>query len=698
MGIFERHRIPQKAPLAGNIVTTHGKRRFLSLKWKALLLTSLVLMVITGAFAATSYINLINQFEQQRRATRGHNNQQIAALLQQSSRRQQQIGGILPLLTGMEASILTGDSKAIHEVLNQHGSMLQIDMGIDVIRLYDSHSRPTARWGTPDLGLNESGLAMERVRKVNAQERPETYLDCSRACMQYTLLPMLIEGKTVGVALLGVSLADVLLAFNQVSGTDIALLSNAQGLQQGANDAARNIAAWEMMVMASTSSQRVVPVLHALARTQPDIGKVADGSSVFFHNRYYEASLTPLPGFANAGNGFLVMVDDISSSLKDINGAIRQHLAMGVTGLLLSEALLLALLWTPMSHLRRTALTLPLLAQNAFDDVRGAIRKHMRGWTVDEIDVLDEIAISLSHQLEGLNLEVQKRSQMLAERMHELARERDFVTNLLETAQVVILTQNNRGEVISLNKYGEALTFYQKGELKGVRFADLISEATAPAVHAKLMDIAAGKETQFRHESVTLRKDRTTRDIIWLHSRLLGHSEADPVTLSVGLDITERKRAELALQKMHGQLEIRVHERTQQLTEANQLLINEISERKRVEQALAERAEALKQSEQSLRSQTEILQSVLDSMADGVIVADQSGELLLSNPAAQAMSGHDCARLGVNKENRPASLYLADEVTPYADDDLPVSRAIRAKKSMAPRLSCATRTKPAASG
>lgn len=679
MGHIEHHRFPPtSSPAVGSNVTTR-RHRFLSLKWKALLLTSLVLIIITGAFATISYVNLIKQFDHQRQATRTNDRQQIAALLAQASRRQQQIGGLLPLLSGMESSILADDSKAIHDVLNQHGSMLQIDMGIDLIRLYDSASRPTARWGTLEPGVNSTGLAREWVRMVNAKEQPQTYLDCSRACMQYTLLPMLIDGETVGVALLGVSLADVILAFNQVSGTDVALLSNAVPDQQAESNAPRNIAAWQMAVMASTNSDLVVPVLHALARRQPDISAVADGKRVYFQNRYYEASLTALPGFVNADNGYLVMVDDISSSLEDINGAISQHLAMGVLGLLLSEALLLALLWKPMSHLRRTALTLPLLARNAFEDVRQAIHKNTHRWT-DEIDVLDEMAISLSHQLEGLNLEVEKRSRMLAERMHELARERDFVTNLLETAQVIILTQNSRGEIITLNRYGEALTFYQKNELKGVRFVELIGATTAPTVQAKLMEVAAGEETQFRHEAVTLRKDRTARDIVWLHSRLLGHSEADPVMLSVGLDITDRKRAELALQKIHGQLEIRVCERTQQLTEANQLLLKEISERKRVEQALAERAEALKQSEQSLRSQTEILQSILDSMADGVIVADQDGELLLSNPAAWAMSGHDSARLGVNRAGRPASLYLADGVTPYANEDLPVSRAIRGEE------------------
>ena len=92
------------------------------------------------------------------------------------------------------------------------------------------------------------------------------------------------------------------------------------------------------------------------------------------------------------------------------------------------------------------------------------------------------------------------------------------------------------------------------------------------------------------------------------------------VLLESFLDITDRKRAEDALQNAYQELEQKVEERTHELSSLTVNLQNEIAERNRV-------MEALTASEEKYRS-------LVEHSLDGIIITDFTGKLLFSNRAA----------------------------------------------------------------
>jgi PAS domain S-box-containing protein len=103
----------------------------------------------------------------------------------------------------------------------------------------------------------------------------------------------------------------------------------------------------------------------------------------------------------------------------------------------------------------------------------------------------------------------------------------------------------------------------------------------------------------------------------------------------------------------------------------------ELKERIQAEEALAERATELAFSEETLRNQTRILQSILESMGDGVIVADEKGQFLFFNPAAEKILGIGQTNITPDQWITPYGLYLPDTLTPYPPESLPLARAIR---------------------
>lgn len=82
-----------------------------------------------------------------------------------------------------------------------------------------------------------------------------------------------------------------------------------------------------------------------------------------------------------------------------------------------------------------------------------------------------------------------------------------------------------------------------------------------------------------------------------------------------------------------------------------------------------------KKTEAALERQTRILQSVLDSIGDGVVVADEAGKILLYNPAGAEMLRRDFSY--IRRDDWAEHLYLPDGVTPYPAQDTPLLCAIR---------------------
>jgi PAS domain S-box-containing protein len=110
----------------------------------------------------------------------------------------------------------------------------------------------------------------------------------------------------------------------------------------------------------------------------------------------------------------------------------------------------------------------------------------------------------------------------------------------------------------------------------------------------------------------------------------------------------------------------------------------DITERKLAGEALAGQALELSRyagelstSQEALQSQTLMLQSVLDSMSEGLVVADESGKFIIWNPAAERIVGLGASNLPSVDWTQHYGLFLPDTVTPFPHEQNPLLRAIR---------------------
>jgi two-component system cell cycle sensor histidine kinase/response regulator CckA len=86
--------------------------------------------------------------------------------------------------------------------------------------------------------------------------------------------------------------------------------------------------------------------------------------------------------------------------------------------------------------------------------------------------------------------------------------------------------------------------------------------------------------------------------------------------------------------------------------------------------------EALRQSEERLRQQSRILNSILDGIGEGVIVIDASGHTLLFNSEAQRVLGAQARDVPPEQWARAYGVYLADGRTLVPPGESPLVRAM----------------------
>lgn len=523
--------------------THRESTRFSSLKWKISLFSGVILLAVVVIFSIINYSSLIDNNDQQSELQYRRYAKEVQKLIVQISNDSHQLIRMIPFLKGMSVALSAQNDKYLADAFEHHWPLLQLQNGIEAVRFYDNANQLLVGWDSFEADGYRDRLILEHVREVNLHERPANPLICIESCIQYTIEPLLVEGIRAGTIVIGASLTDVFLGFKRTFGSDIGLFVRAKN-HSILTDAW--FSEWEMRLTALTSRERNLEILNHAAKIHPDLDSLKQGIQTERKKCYQRIKLLPLDEVSITDQAYLVIITDITATIDAIRASTWRIVLIGLIGLIFSEILLFIILARPLSRLKRVVFALPLLAGGSFGGFRATLssieRKH---WLKDEIDLLYEAAVNLSHKLEMLENKVTYRTKLLIQQRDELGKEKNFIAHLLDTAQVIVLTQNVNGHIIMLNAYGKTLLHYTEEDIRGKSFLEMLTpDSEQDNLSQYLEEICSGHREQLRHETNTLCNDGSKRHIVWLHSRLSWQSKEDPSVLSVGLDITEYKRVE----------------------------------------------------------------------------------------------------------------------------------------------------------
>lgn len=145
----------------------------------------------------------------------------------------------------------------------------------------------------------------------------------------------------------------------------------------------------------------------------------------------------------------------------------------------------------------------------------------------------------------------------IRESMGHLQKEKDFTENVLNTSQALIVGVNAARNVVLFNEYAEEVTGWFDEEIKGQDFfASFFPEGDREKMGALFDEMIRGEKPEGEIETRMTIRSGEILQVTWHTTVIKDNKTQQPVLfLATGIDVTQRKEAEVQLQQTLNEME-----------------------------------------------------------------------------------------------------------------------------------------------
>jgi len=171
-------------------------------------LLGLVFVTLTLLLIGWAYLSQAERLKHERDVVHARYLVQFKAMLADFSLKTSQVSSLVATMVSVDATLATKgttNSKWLGPRVSSALASLQLDYGLESIRIYDQHQHMLAEWA----GLRQqNALEAQQVAEAIRQESSLAWIDCTEVCLQYATTPMLTNGKVSGAVVVASSMAD----------------------------------------------------------------------------------------------------------------------------------------------------------------------------------------------------------------------------------------------------------------------------------------------------------------------------------------------------------------------------------------------------------------------------------------------------------------------------------------------------------
>ncbi len=250
----------------------------------------------------------------------------------------------------------------LREIIQQHASLLQIEYGLNSLYFFEDLKQPAVSWGEQSL----PDAVKQMVADSLLNERPQNRMECHEQRNLYTATPILYDNGKIGVIVLSASMVNLVVEFSTMSDADIGVIVQMSELPDKNTRDFMELPQWHARLLVLSNARQQFEILKKFASQYSLSETLEHARQIRWQDRSYELQLVLLSNLSQKNRTMVLVISDITRQLDTINKSPLKIFYTALLGLLISEVLLLFILWAPMRDIGHIVKTLPLFAQNAF--------------------------------------------------------------------------------------------------------------------------------------------------------------------------------------------------------------------------------------------------------------------------------------------------------------------------------------------
>jgi diguanylate cyclase (GGDEF)-like protein len=515
---------------------------YISIRWKALILVSLILFLITLTWISYSiYFELKNYRDSVHQEQLRFQNS-LDQILDDSFANLSKNAQIISNYPHIKSANQGPDKAGLRSKLDSQWYDLNLNIGVDYIAIEDetgSRIYDSLRLFEPDL-RKKFQTALKGFGKNTTKGQVSSFVFCDKDCIQIIKEPFFFSDNKKGYIVLGQNMSELISRFHSISGSGIAVLIH-RPEENTVDTESQYIQAWKSYLWAATNFDEVLSVLQEYSIDHKEVQNVYYQSSLsgILDSQYRVSRLIPANYLQVGYTASYVTINDNSKNITLFKNSVFNQIITGLIAWVVAVLLVLLAVMGPIQRVLVVANALTFLPQHKFTRVR-KILGPKRYSSVDEISELENGALKLTDDLEALNSQVIFSETRLKEQILAATRSKDFLKRLFDNADLFIVIQSKTFHCKDAN-------YFFEGQFETDSFLDiLVDDEDIVLLKQKLPDLLTNKADKFVHEAWAKNRHGDLLVIAWTHT-LVETVQGEFGILSIGMDITQRKRDEHAL-------------------------------------------------------------------------------------------------------------------------------------------------------